>query len=74
MLFDTVSKTGCRTSRISKLPNIVYSNVGLQWAKFSSVKKKYSVVLLTTSLAVSIFAQAVSLPEDLHSVKHNTLD
>jgi len=39
LLFDTDSKTGCRTSRILKLPNIVYSNVGLQCAKFSSVIK-----------------------------------
>jgi hypothetical protein len=36
--------------------------------------EKFNVVLLTTSLAVSIFAQAVSLPEDFHSVEHNTLD
>jgi hypothetical protein len=39
VLFDTDSKTECRTSRNSKLPNIVYSNVGLQWAKFSSVRE-----------------------------------
>jgi len=36
--------------------------------------EKYSVVLLMTSLAVSIFAQALRLPEDFQSVdKHNTL-
>ena len=33
----------------------------------------YSVVLLMTSLAASIFAQAVNLSEDFHSVdKHST--
>jgi hypothetical protein len=39
LLFDTDSKTGCPTSRTSKFPDIVYSNVGLQWAEFSSVRE-----------------------------------